>query len=420
MDRHSWPAALALISLVILGTFLIYTERIVREVRTKSEIHSRMYALVQQGLLSMEPGADLQALIALQATLTELGVPVVAVNAQGEPYAVANLPFEVDLSVAADREAVLAYARVLDRQNPAIHEPGAGTVHFGQPPILAWLRWAPILQIGAALVLLMVGFGLVRSNNRAERERTWAAMARELAHQMGTPLSSLTGWVEVLTLPDDQRTALASTERIAREIGTDVDRLERVSRRFELIGKPPALEPVPVDGVLDELERYLRPRLPRLTGGVSLRIRVQPDLPWVRANRVLLVWALENLVKNSLDALAGRRGGRIRVVARSTGPEGVRIQVSDNGPGIVHGVREKLFRTGVTTKVGGWGVGLSLTRRIIEDLHDGRIRTRQRKGGGAIFEIVLPTEWHPSAGGENLADGAAMAEREDRSRVFMK
>jgi len=389
MDQRSWPAALTLLALVVLGAFLLYTERIVREVRTEAAMHTRMYALVQEGLLSLEPGADLQALIEVQRTLTELGVPVVAVNEQGEPYAVANLPFKADLAVPADRRRILDYVRRLDRQNPPIHEPGAGTIHFGAPPIIAWLRWAPWFQVGVALILGGIGFVVVRSHVRADRERFWAATARELAHQMGTPLSSLAGWVELLRLPAAERDALVPTERIAQEIGADVERLERVSRRFELIGKPPALEVVDVVGVVEELERYFRPRLPRLGSGVRLGARVSRGIPAVRANRVLLVWALENVVKNALDALAGR-GGRIRIAAAPVASGYVRFSVTDTGPGIAPVVRDRLFTPGVTTQVGGWGVGHSLTRRIIEDLHAGRVTARSRRGGGTVFEIDLP------------------------------
>ncbi|HEX7118890.1 MAG TPA: HAMP domain-containing sensor histidine kinase [Longimicrobiales bacterium] len=403
MDRRPWPAALAVLSLFFVGSFLLYTELMVREVRAEAAVHSRMYAIVQRGLISLEPGAELKALASLQTSLTGLGIPIVVRGADGEPQWVANLPFEADPAVATDRERILAFVRELDRRNPPIIEPGIGTVHFGSPPVLNWLRWVPLLQVGTAIVLLLVGLGLVRSNVRAERERMWAAMARELAHQMGTPLSSLVGWVEVLALSPEERDDLVDGDRIAREIAADVERLERVSRRFELIGKPPALDRVSVAEVLDELERYLRPRVPRLGGAIRFRVRARRDVPPVRANRVLLVWALENVVRNALDALAGRAGS-IRVAA-AAGRGRVRFSVSDDGPGIPVELRSRIFEPGVTTKVGGWGVGLSLARRIIEELHDGRIVSRPRRGGGTVFEIELPAQ----------ADGAAR-DRESASQ----
>lgn len=388
MNTRQWPVALALLAIAVLGSYLLYTEQLVREFRIESQVHKRMYAIVQQGLLSMEPGAELEALTDLQAELMQLGVPMVAINADGVPYARANLPFEADLSDPADRERVMEFVRELDERNPPIVEASMGSIHFGSPPVITRLRWAATLQVAGAVLLLFVGYVVVRGALRAERERLWSAMARELAHQMGTPLTSLKGWHEVLRLSPDERAQMASDARIAREVGADLDRLERVSRRFELIGKPPGLSPVKAAGVVEELERYLRPRLPKAGPAVELKVRVAPRLPKVQANQVLLVWALENLVKNALDALAGR-GGRIRVAA-AHGPGGVRFLVADDGPGIDPEVRDSLFEPGVSTKPGGWGVGLSLARRIVEDVHDGRLRGGNRPGGGARFEARIP------------------------------
>jgi signal transduction histidine kinase len=266
--------------------------------------------------------------------------------------------------------------------------PGIATVYYGYPPIVSWLQWVPWLQASGGILLVLIAVAIIRSNVRAERERMWAAMARELAHQMGTPLSSLSGWIEVLHLPVDQRAALVSEDHIGSVISADVERLERVSRRFELIGKRPALHPVQVGALVRELEAYYRPRLPRLAGGIDLRVRVRPGLPDVHANGVLLVWALENIVKNAVDALAGRKG-RI-LVSLSGDARHLHVRVSDDGPGIAPEIRGRIFEPGVSTKTGGWGVGLSLTQRIIEDLHNGRISVHERRRGGTTFDIELP------------------------------
>jgi signal transduction histidine kinase len=398
MNARYWPVGLALLAIAILGSYLLYTEQLVRAFRTEAEVHRRMYALVQRGLLSTEPGAELQALTDLQMELTRLGVPMVAVNAHGLPYATANLPFEADLSDPADRQRVLRYAQQLGQRNPVIVEEEVGAIHFGAPPVIGRLRWAATLQVAGALLLVFVGYVVVRGALRAERERMWSAMARELAHQMGTPLSSLKGWQEVLLLPAEERAQMVSDRRLAREVGADLDRLERVSRRFEMIGTPSPLSTVRPEEVMRELERYLRPRLPREKPGVDLRVRVPRGLPAVRANRVLLVWALENCVKNSLDALAGR-GGRIRLAAVRDG-DTVCFVVSDNGPGVSSKVKDRLFDPGVTTKTGGWGVGLSLARRIAEDVHGGSIDSRPRSAGGARFAIHVPLE-EAGAGGQS-------------------
>jgi signal transduction histidine kinase len=141
---------------------------------------------------------------------------------------------------------------------------------------------------------------------------------------------------------------------------------------------------------------YFWPRLPHLGKGIALRERVQHGLPAIAANEVLLVWALENIVRNAVDALAGR-GGRISIIAvagetsaLTPGRETVHIVIADNGPGIAPSVRKRIFEPGISTKSGGWGVGLSLSRRIIEELHNGRIIVEDRPSGGAVFDIALP------------------------------
>ena len=389
MGTRQWPVALALLAIAVLGSYLLYTEQLVREFRNEAEVHQRMYALVQEGLLSAEPDAALQALTELQSELTRLGVPIVAVNAEGVPYAVANLPFDADPSDPSDRQRILDYVEVLDERTSPIVEAERGSIHFGAPPIIGRLRWAATLQVAGAVLLLFVGYVVVRGALRAERERMWSAMARELAHQMGTPLTSLKGWHEVFQLPAAERGQMVSDVRLAREVGADLDRLERVSRRFEFIGQPPSLAAVRPDAVMRELEQYLRPRLPRAGTGVELRVRSSRTLPDINANRVLLVWALENLVKNALDALAGK-GGRIRLAAFPH-DDGVGFLVADDGEGVDPAVRDRLFEPGVTTKPGGWGVGLSLARRIVEEVHGGKIRASAGPSGGARFEVVIPT-----------------------------
>lgn len=396
MRRNRWPTWLALLSIVILGSYLVVTERLIREIRQSTESHMRIYAQVLQALASPDTESELLALFdLLQELPATLRVQTVALNAEGEPIAARNVPFDADVANRGDWPRLVEYARQLDRQNPPLIT-ATGSIHFGVPPVLRLLRWMPWFQVSGGVIVLLIAAGLMRANMRAEQERMWAAMARELAHQMGTPLSSLSGWVELLRLPPEEREGLATPDQIASHVAADVERLGRVSRRFELIGKTPSLAPVDVASLLTDLEEYLQPRLPRLGTGVSFRARIRGQPPKLLGNQVLLGWALENLVKNALDALAGR-GGHIRVVARSPEPGWVQIDVSDNGPGIPPEVRNRIFEPGVTTKSAGWGVGLSLARRIVELYHGGRIGVRPRRGGGTVFEIRLPAE--RSAGG---------------------
>jgi signal transduction histidine kinase len=162
-----------------------------------------------------------------------------------------------------------------------------------------------------------------------------------------------------------------------------------VSRRFELIGRETDLGPLDLGEVVRSVEGYLRNRIPRLGPGVRLEVEVDRDLVPVRGNAVLLAWALENVVKNALDALAGR-GGVISLKAFHREPDWVTLQVRDSGPGVDPDIREKLFDPGVTTKSGGWGVGLSLSRRIVERIHGGRIELISSGSEGTTFQFLLP------------------------------
>jgi signal transduction histidine kinase len=162
-----------------------------------------------------------------------------------------------------------------------------------------------------------------------------------------------------------------------------------VSHRFELIGTEPELESLSVRQVVRDLEHYLAARIPRLTKkGVDLVVDVPPGLPRVKGNEVLLFWALENVVKNALDALAGR-GGKITIYARYVGGKWVSVRIRDTGPGVLPDIRAKIFEPGVSSKSGGWGVGLALSRRIIEGVHSGRIELLETEEGTTI-QIRLP------------------------------
>jgi signal transduction histidine kinase len=389
MTRRYWPAvALALLSVLVFGAYLAYTSRLVNQIRAESTVHSEMYATVLRGLISPDTAAARDALVESQESLQRLGVPILVFDPQGRPYAAENLPFTPDFNTVAGQNRIKTFATQLAREHAPITAAGIGTIYFGSPTIVRWLVWLPWLQAAGAAVLIAIALAIFRANVRATRERLWASMARELAHQMGTPLSSLSGWIEMLRLPSAERDAMASTERIADVVSADVDRLERVSRRFEMIGQPPKLEVMQVDVVINELVSYFRPRLPRLARGIDLKVRIADDLPAIQANHVLLVWALENVVKNGIDALGGR-GGRITVLARM-GNGTVDIHIADDGPGIEASVRDRIFDAGVSTKSSGWGVGLSLTQRIVENLHGGRISVRNRRSGGAVFDVRLP------------------------------
>ena len=210
-------------------------------------------------------------------------------------------------------------------------------------------------------------------------------MARESAHQLGTPLSSLAGWLELLDERSDDPTARAA----AAHMRSDLVRLDRVSHRFERIGRDPKLEAVDLGAVVDRDARYFQARVPTLAKRIDIEWSVASDLPPVRGDPVLIEWALEVLTKNAIDALAGR-GGRVELsVERRPSPErGVRVRVADDGPGVPRELRSRIFEPGFSTKQSGWGIGLSLAQRIVEENHGGKLLLAPSEQGAA-FEIIL-------------------------------
>jgi signal transduction histidine kinase len=390
LRRRNWPIVLAIVFVAQLAWYLVYTERIVQALRTNAEGLSRIYALVQESIGEPVPPPADETLFRLQAIILETGVPLVLTGVGDTVLAAANLPFRADLSIPEDQDRVRSYAGGLAQQYPPVGDSSVALLYYGDPPEVRGLQWIPWLQAGGLFLTLVLGFLSVGAQRRAEGERAWTAMARELAHQLGTPISSLQGWLELLRLRPGERPEGLEEGEIAREIGADLSRLEKISLRFELIGREPELRVVDVQAILLALRRYLEARLPRLAAGVRLELDLPPDLPKVMGSEVLLTWALENVVNNALDALGGK-GGTIRIGAREDGGKGLLVTVSDSGPGVPLSIRDRIFEPGVSTKERGWGVGLALARRIVEGVHKGRIELAEGELGGATFHIRLPT-----------------------------
>jgi signal transduction histidine kinase len=390
VTRRLISVAVAVVSLAVLVFFLVYTHQMEEALRRDARVFGRIYANAFVGVSAEDSTEVDEALFNILEQSLRLQVPVVLTDpATGRPTSAANLPFAYDMDDPESRDRVREYVDRLDARIEPSRLSGYGlTIHFGEPLFLARFRWVPWLTVAVLLVTVGGGGWMIYTSFQGERERIWSAMARESAHQMGTPLSSLVGWLEQLRERGLDRAAEGADVDLAREMEADVDRLLKVSRRFELIGHSPELEPVRVRDVVERLEEYFSVRLPTLGSSVRFRIDVPDDAPPVRGNETLLEWALENLVKNALDALAGDEG-EVRIEYVGTRGGNAVFRVSDTGPGVDPEVRKRLFEIGVTTKERGWGVGLSLTRRIISSMHGGDIEL-EPGDGGAAFRLELP------------------------------
>lgn len=370
---------LGLLLALLLGAYIIFSRRVVLELRRDAGRSGQMYARVFRALADPRPDAGNDALLDLARHIDALGVPVIVTDDKGVPTAAANLPFKAPLSDPKVRD----YIPVLDRLNPPVVERGIGMVHFGDSQLITSLRFIPVVLASLLVFVFLAGLYTLRTRNRADRERVWAGMARESAHQLATPLSSLSGWLELLR---EQSADALSASAIAHMEG-DLERLQRVSHRFERIGRPPRRDVVDLGALVVRVGNYFQARVPTLAHRVTIVASGGNEPLTIEGDEVLLEWALEVLVKNGLDALAGR-GGRMYIMTKRLDPDRVRLRVADDGPGIPREMRARIFEPGFSTKESGWGIGLSLAKRIAEENHRGRlVLTPSDKG--ATFDIIL-------------------------------
>lgn len=367
--------------MLLLGSYVVYTQRVVRELQREAQRSSRMFARVLAAQADSSGDASSRALLHLITMIRDAGVPLVVTDPTGAPTATANVPERATTSP----DAMRAYIASLDRENLPVVDSALGTtVHFGSTSLVRGLRVIPMLQAASLALLLAAAIALFVAHARAEREGLWAGMARESAHQIGTPLSSLHGWMDLLR----ERRGDPQIGRAVDHMTSDIERLERVAHRFERIGRPPKNEEVDLNGVVERIVGYFRVRVPTLATPVQFAVMVPPDPLTVHGDRVLLEWALEALVKNAVDALSGV-GGTIAVSAAALGDGRVRLRVSDDGPGVPAELRTRVFDAGFSTKERGWGIGLALTRRIVEENHSGKLALTPSEKG-AVFDVILP------------------------------
>jgi signal transduction histidine kinase len=258
-------------------------------------------------------------------------------------------------------------------------------VLYGESNLITALRYFPYAQFAFILLLIGIGFTGYRSIVTSEQSNLWVGMAKEAAHQLGTPLSGMYGWIELLK----ERLQTQDDRTIAMELERDVDRLTSVAERFNKIGSSPELTPQPAIPVMERVVAYMERRLPRK--GLDLTLQTAEGLDparEVRLNAELFGWAIENLIKNAADA-----GASTITLAVSEEAKRLTIDIRDDGSGVDRKLWKEIFRPGYSTKKRGWGLGLSLTRRILEDYHGGTVGVaRSEPGKGTTMRLTLPLQ----------------------------
>ena len=292
-------------------------------------------------------------------------------------------------------EKRLAYVQKLKNMNPPIpitvgdgEEALRQYVYYGESTVVQILRYVPAIQIVVILLLFFIGYTSLVSITRMEQSNLWVGMAKEAAHQLGTPISSLLGWIHLFR---DDLPEQSEQHSLLNEIEKDVYRLKGVAERFGKIGSKPELKPHEIAPVLDEAIKYMERRLPKIAGEVNIKTDLQAT-GLVKLNPELLQWAVENLMKNAMDALQMTQESPNKdiTIKSYTGSNGMVLEIADTGIGMDAATKKNIFRPGYSTKKRGWGLGLNLTKRIVEEYHGGELTvTKSEPGVGTTMQIRL-------------------------------
>ncbi len=316
------------------------------------------------------------------------GIPAIIVDESGE------ILLRKDIEETPDQDLVEYFA--------SMHEPieirltlGNGQeyrrqyVYYGESPIIRLLRYFPYIQLSLLALLLGIAYVSYRTITRSEQSNLWVGMTKEAAHQLGTPLSSLYGWVELLR---EEKRGDEFTKKICEELENDISRLRGVAERFNKIGSEPELVSERIGPILDQVIDYMERRLPQLGKSVRVRRNIHSEVT-VKVNPELFKWAVENLIKNAMDAIkTNKKNAYVSVKVHRMENE-LLIDIEDSGVGIEKKFHSEVFKPGYSTKKRGWGLGLSLSRRIIEDYHKGEVFVlRSELNKGTTIRIVLKME----------------------------
>lgn len=373
-------------AIVISVGSIIYTNNLVDQIR---ERESRQIEIYASSLSFLATASDNFLMIFDEIVTANNTIPVILTDVNGEPEFHRNLPkadrLQGDRRVAylkdqmidmKDQHTPIMVNLVDDRGN----EYGTKMIYYKNSYLLSQLRFYPYVQLSIIALFGLITFFVLNSLRRAEQDRVWVGLAKETAHQLGTPLSSLMAWSEYFKdLYPEQMPALI-------EFDKDVDRLKIITDRFSSIGSEPQLSQLNITETVEEIVGYLHKRL---STKIEMTVASFPNRDIeARINQSLFAWVIENLCKNAADAMEGKGAIHISVLRANEGK--IAVDVTDTGKGINRNSLKNVFRPGFTTKKRGWGLGLTLAQRIIEQYHQGKIFVKQSEiNKGTTFRIYL-------------------------------
>ena len=372
----------------LVGVFLViglfsYTGFLSRELREDNREVVKLYAEIIAGAVNDDSNSNIDFIF--ENIIKKVKFPIIQSDTKKNPQLWTNLPKKVN--TYEERISFIKSMDVINEPIPLVYfdqesEPITfGFLHYGDSSLIQKIKiwtYVEIISIGLFICIGFVGFSYIR---HSEKQNIWIGLSRETAHQLGTPVSALLGWLDYLK---HEKTDL---EKILPEIESDIERLQQVNRRFSKMGSKPEVEYFNLSKRISSTLEYLEKRMPSLGGKVILVNKIDPDVK-IKANGTLISWAVENLIRNGIDAI-NKENGKIEVALKQD-VHYVKIHITDNGCGIPKKDWKNIFRPGFTTKNSGWGLGLSLCERIINDVHGGKVSVLASSiSEGTTFEIAI-------------------------------
>ena len=371
--RQKFKIAFFVVSFLLISAFLLVSEKLVKDL-SKEELNKMEIWAEATRLAASDTNTDLGLI--LKILQSNSSIPVIIADEDGQVMGSANISAKDSLSLA---KKYLDFKEIGNIIEIPIDENTKQYLYYDDSVLLKYLALFPYVQLGVMILFLLISYFSLMSSKRAEQNQVWVGLSKETAHQLGTPISSLMAWVEVLKMNDIDKELLADMEK-------DVTRLSVIADRFSKIGSTPELVPSDITMVIKNAAEYMQRRA---SSKIKFKTEIAQVSDPVKLCVPLMEWVVENLCKNAIDAMSGT--GTLKVVLKQDANL-CYIDITDTGKGIARQNFKTVFRPGYTTKERGWGLGLALVKRIVEEYHGGRVYVKESElGKGTTFRIELYT-----------------------------
>ncbi|MGE5399226.1 MAG: sensor histidine kinase [Ignavibacteriales bacterium] len=383
---------LLIIAFIIASGTVYYTRMIVEKLQHKEKQIVELYAKSLEYLANTnDPSTNLTFIF--ENVIKPIDFPIILTDTADQvnlsnKSGYRNLQIDSTLSLAEQKKFLANQIKDMDAINPPIIISYSdsivfGKIHYGDSQLIRQLRNYPYLQILFAAMFVLIAYISFSYIKKNEQSNIWVGMSKETAHQLGTPISSLMGWSEILKLSHNNPDKVLD---ISEEINNDLARLNKITQRFSKIGSQPELKDTNLYETVERTIKYFERRLPQIGKNVVLKLEGNEDV-CAKLSPELFEWVLENLIKNALDAIESKRGSIAFSITETH--KHAEIEVKDTGKGIDPKRKKDIFRPGYSTKRRGWGLGLSLSKRIVENYHNGKIFVKHTGPEGTTFKIIL-------------------------------